>query len=107
MRRRELLEHSVVVRSFLRDRLNDVPVLNHFAVLKLVDIHNCESWRTGLAHGMIVDDHVVAIGEDVLDLGVIVRKFVLQERNVAFETLWPIGSVGIVLFVGRGISRPR
>src|SRR5260370_38031721 len=57
-------EHSVAVGSRLRDRLNDVPMLDHLAVLKPVDIDNGKSARARLAHGMIMDNHIIAIGED-------------------------------------------
>ena len=58
--RANLLEHSVIVCRFLRNPLNNVPVFDHFAVLKLVDIDNRKSERARLAHGMIVDDHIIA-----------------------------------------------
>ena len=96
-----LLEHSVIVCSFLRNPLNNVPVFDHFAVLKLVDIDNRKSERARLAHGMIVDDHKIAIREDVLNLAVVVRELVLQKRNITLETLRPVGSVRTVLCVAR------
>ena len=101
MVRDKTLEHSVVVCGLLRDRLNDVPVLDHLAVLKLVDIGNGKSARAWLAHGMIMDNHIIAIGEDVLNLAVVVRELVLQKRNITLETLRPVGSVRIVLCVAR------
>ena len=62
------LEHAVVVCGLLRDRLNDVPMLDHLSILELVDIHDSEAARARLAHGMIMDDHIIAFGENVLDL---------------------------------------
>jgi hypothetical protein len=76
-------------------------VLDYLAVLKLVDIDNGKSARARLAHGMIMDNHIIAIGEDVLALAVVVRELVPQERNVALEALRPVGSVRIVLCVAR------
>ena len=73
------LKHSVVVCGFLRDRLNDVPVLDYFAILQPVDIDDRRSARAGLAHGMIVDDHGISVSKDVFGLAVIVRELVLQE----------------------------
>jgi hypothetical protein len=76
-------------------------VLDHFPILELVDIDNGIAARAGLAHGMIVDDHVVTIGEDMLDLAVVVREFLLQERNIGLEALRPIGGGRIMLRVAR------
>ena len=76
-------KHAVAVGGRLRDLLNDVPVLDHLAILKPVDIDNRKTTRARLAHGMIMDDHVIAVSEDVLDLAATVRKLVLQKRNVA------------------------
>ena len=58
----------------------------------------------------IVDDHVIVVGEDVLDLAVARRKFFLQERDIGLEPLRPVRRIRIVLGVagsqvfGRGIE---
>jgi len=56
-------EHSVGVGGLLRDGLHDVPVLDDLAVLEPEDVDDGTAARAGLADGVDVQDHVVAVGE--------------------------------------------
>src|SRR6185503_7080897 len=93
------LEHPVSVGGLFRDRLHHVPMLDDLAVLELEDVDDGVAARAWLAHGVDVDDDVVAVREDAFDLAAIVRKLVLQEGNEALEALRSIRGAGIVLGV--------
>src|SRR6516164_2454588 len=72
-----------------------------FPFFKLENINNGEAERARLAYGMIVSDDVVAVGVDVLDLGTVVRKFVLQEGDIGLQPLRAVCGERIVLGVTR------
>src|SRR5271155_5396519 len=62
-------EHRVVVRSRFRDRLDDIPVLDHLAVFTPVDVNDGFAARTvRQAVPMAVEDDVIPVREDALDL---------------------------------------
>src|SRR5262249_2843126 len=94
---RARLEHAVVVGDFLRDRLDHVPILDHLAVLELENVYDGVAARARLAHGMDMDDDVIAVGEDALDLAAVVRELVLQEGDEALEAFPAVGRQRIVL----------
>ena len=60
-------------------------MLDDLAVLELEDVDDGVAARAWLAHGVDVDDDVVAVCEDAFDLAAIVRELVLQEGNEALE----------------------
>src|ERR1700730_4003219 len=97
IRQRARLEHAVVVGGFLRDRLDHVPMLDHLAVLELENVDDGVAARARLAHGMEMDDDVIAVGEDALDLAAVVRELVLQEGDEALEAFPAVGGQRIVL----------
>src|SRR5262249_15936907 len=66
-----------------------------FSSLKMSD--DGVAARARLAHGMDVDDDVIAVGEDALDLPAGVRKLVLQEGDEALEAFPAGGGQRIVL----------
>ena len=70
-------------------------MLDHLAVLELEDVDDGVAARAWLAHGMDVDDDVIAVGEDALDLAAVVRELVLQEGNEALEAFRPVGGHGL------------
>src|SRR5262245_25021221 len=82
---RARLEHAVVVGGFLRDRLDHVPMLDHLAVLELENVDDGVAARARLAHGMDMDDDVIAVGEDAFDLAEVVRELLLQEGEDEYE----------------------
>src|SRR5262249_24097277 len=94
---RARLEHAVAVGGFLRDRLDYVPMLDHLAVLELENVDDGVAARARLAHGMDMDDNVIAVGEDALDLAAVVRELVLQEGDEALEAFAAVGRQRIVL----------
>jgi hypothetical protein len=60
-------EHRVVVRSRLWDRLDDIPVLNHFAVFASVNVNDGSAARTlRQAVPVAVEDDVIRVREDPL-----------------------------------------
>ncbi len=62
-------EHRVVVRSRLRDRPDDIPVLDHFAVFPRVDVNDGFAARTvRQSVPMAVEDDVIPVREGALDL---------------------------------------
>ena len=78
----------------------DVPVLDHLAfVVEPENIHDRVAARAGLAHRVDVDDHVVALGEDALDLALVVREFVLEETDEALGSLDAVLGGRVVLLV--------
>src|SRR3954453_7903658 len=93
------LEHPVSVGGLFRDRLHHVPMLDDLAVLELEDVDDGVAARAWLAHGVDVDDDVVAVRADAFDLAGIVRELVLQEGNEALEPVRSIRGAGIVLGV--------
>jgi len=63
------LEHRVRVGRRLRDRLDDVPVLEDLAAFQAEDVHHrLSAGIIGQAVPMTVKDNVVAVGKDTLDL---------------------------------------
>src|SRR3979409_1719783 len=74
-------------------------MLDDSAVLELEDVDDGVAARAGLAHGVDVDDDVIAVGEDAFDLAAIVRELVLQEGNEALEAFRSVRGPGIVLGV--------
>ena len=77
----ESVEHPVVVRRLLRDRLHDVPVLDDLAVLQPEDVDDGHAALAGLAHAMDVQDHVVALGEGALDLALGAGELLLAQGD--------------------------
>jgi len=72
-------------------------MLDDFAVLELEDVDDGVAARAWLAHGVDVDDDVVAVGEDAFDLAAIVRELVLQKGNESLEAFRSVRGAGIVL----------
>jgi hypothetical protein len=45
-------------------------------------------------------DHVIALGEDALDLALVVREFLLEEADKALDAIEPVGADRVVLDIG-------
>src|SRR3954452_6954490 len=93
------LEHRIVVPRIFRDRLHDVPVFDHLAVLQLEDVDDRVASAAGLANRVNVQDDVVAIHEPALVLAVRVREFFAQKADELSESVRTIGRAWIVLDV--------
>ena len=89
------------MRHLLRNVLRDVPVLDDLAVLEPEDVDDGTAARTGLAHRMHMQDHVIAVREYFFDLAVRLGKLLLEEIHECLEALDSIGGTGIVLNVFR------
>ena len=70
-------------------------------VLELEDLDERRAGRAGLARRVDMQDHVVAVGEDALDVGMGVGEFFLEQRDQRLETLWAVRRGGVVLDVTR------
>ena len=53
----------------------------HLAILEFENVDDGVAARARLAHGVDMDDDVIAVGEDALNLAAIVRKFLLQKAD--------------------------
>jgi hypothetical protein len=58
----------------LRDRLVDIPVLDHLVVMEPQDINVVATPRPWLSDDVNVQDHEVTVHERAFDLAVTVRK---------------------------------
>src|SRR5262245_29986847 len=97
---RNASEHAVLVQrgSRIGDRLHRIPVLEHLAVVVQPErIEDRIAALAGLTHGMDMHDHVVALGEDALDLALVVREFLAQEIDEALDAWEPVGTDRVVL----------
>jgi hypothetical protein len=85
-------EHRVVIRSRLRDRLDDIPVLDHLPVLQPVDVNDGFAARTvrqavpvavendviPTVLALFVSDMVVPFRVDLTDIPRITSDFVVK-----------------------------
>src|SRR5215831_11353460 len=72
-------------------RLDHVPMFHHLAILEFENVDDGVHARARLAHGVDMDDDVIAVGEDALNLAAIVRKFLLQKADEALEAFPAVG----------------
>src|SRR4051812_1774563 len=91
------LEHSVIVLCRLGDRLNDIPVLNHLAVVQAEDVDDGKAACAGFTHRIHVHDDKIPVGEDALDLTLVVRELLFEKTDKALQTFGPVLRSGIVL----------
>src|ERR1700733_12615407 len=95
-------EHRVVVRSRLRDRLDDIPVLDHLAVFRPVNVNDGFAARTvRQAVPMAVENDVIPVREDALDLAMRVRTIGLHPGDELAEPFHAVLDERIVLAVRR------
>lgn len=90
-------EHAVGICRLVRDLLDHVPVLVDETVFQTEDLDNGPAVGVGPAQGVYVQDHVIPVGEDLLDLAVGKGSVGAQKINEFPEPLRSVFYQGIVL----------
>src|SRR5277367_3513615 len=102
-------EHRVVVRRCFRDRLDDIPVLDHLALFPPEDIDDGFAARTvRQAAPVAVEDDVITVREDALDLAMRVRMIGQNPGDELAYALHAVLDEGIMLAIpAAGIDSER
>ena len=74
-------KHAVPVRRLCRNVLDDIPMLDDFAVLDAEDVHDRAAGCVVAARRMHVQRHEIAFGDHALDLAALIRIARLQELD--------------------------
>ena len=98
-----VLEQSVVVKrgvNLVGDVLDDVPMLDHFAVLDPEDVDDAASWGTRHEDRVYVQYDQVAFSNDTFDLISGMRMVLSPELDESQESFWTICDQRVVLDIG-------
>lgn len=96
-----LLEHGIPVGSFLRDFLQDIPVLHDPGILNPENVHDCHSPVFRCSDKVTVDSDKISLCNEPFELEPEPGKYLAETADKRDECICPVPRTRIVLPVAR------